>query len=111
MSVSIRNTKLSLIGAMLDAPLMAVSARWPKTIHAVDMEQVIKGWERQTYKSACGKSGLRFVGVDTEDGEFIALWPPRLKGLPPSTERCQDCFIATGRMRPRTAWNKREDAA
>lgn len=98
----------TLIGAALDAPLMAVLRRWPNRLHAVDMEHVVKGWDRGSYLSACGLQGVRLVGVDVDEVTVVAPWPPRLRGLPAGRVRCRDCWEVTGRMRPRTEWKPKE---
>ena len=90
----------NLLGCAFDAPLIAISLRWPKTLHAVTMEQVIHGWKRGTFKSACGRKGLRLLGIGSEE-KVAARWPPGLKGLAPYV-RCRDCWEATGKKRPRT---------
>ena len=85
---------MSLLTCAFNAPLIAISLRWPKTLHAVEMKQVIHGWQRRTFESVCGRKGLRLLGDN-------ALWPPGLKGLDPCV-RCRACWEATGKKRPRT---------
>lgn len=96
----------TLIGATFNAPLMAILKRWPHTLHAVDMEHVVNGWERGTFQSICGLRGLRVVGTEVEGVSIAVPWPPALKSLPPGTERCRDCWVESGRMRPRVRWRK-----
>jgi hypothetical protein len=96
-----------LFGLAFDAPLIGVLQRWPNTIHAVDMESVIDGvMGSGTFTSACGVRRLRLWGSNG----VAALWPPRLKGMPAQFSRCRDCWVATGRMRPRVNWKPAEDA-
>jgi hypothetical protein len=92
---------ISLLGAAMDAPLIAFSRRWPDTLHAVTMEQVVKGWKQGTFVSACGRSGLRLMALNREQ-QMAALWPPAVRGLAPDLIRCRECWEWTGRMRPRT---------
>lgn len=93
-----------LIAAAFDAPLMAVLRRWPNRLHAIEMEEVIGGWDRFSFQSACGLRGLRIVGYERE-GQMLAVpWPPRLAGMPAGRIRCFACWSATGRMRPRSEW-------
>jgi hypothetical protein len=92
---------VTLIGAALDAPLMAVRQRWPNSLHAVDLKHVIEGWERGTFHSVCGLKGLRLVPATVDGFRIAAAWPPRLRGLPDHLERCRTCWIESGRMRPR----------
>ncbi|HEY7822151.1 MAG TPA: hypothetical protein VIG24_04935 [Acidimicrobiia bacterium] len=107
----------SLIGAALDAPLMSVLARWPDRVHAVEMKQVVEGWDRGTFTTVCGISGTRLIGVTVIEPEgsatIAACWPPRVRGdgaMPSHRERCRECFEKTGRMRPRTEYRARETA-
>jgi len=88
----------SLIAVALDAPIMAVLRRWPKTTHAVTFEAIIEGWWRGTFTSACGIRSLRLVGHDG----LAARWPPKVKHCP--YVRCRECWVATGKRRPRTRW-------
>ncbi len=94
----------SLLSAALDAPLLAVLKRWPNTTHAITMESVIDGWDRGTFTSACGMKTLRLVG----NGNGAAVcWPPRIKGCP--MERCRECWVATGKKRPRSHWTRKDN--
>jgi len=104
---------MMLVAVMFDAPVMGVSRRWPNTVHAVDMEGVVEGWGRGTFKSTCGKTGLRFWGHEVEGVLCAAPFPPRVKGMPDSTERCRECWVLTGKKRPRVEWRQyeRETAA
>lgn len=98
-----------LFGLALDAPLMGVLKRWPDKLHAITQKAVIHGslYGRGKYESACGLKGLRLVGGAAEGEVIAAPWPPRLKGLPKEKTRCQDCYEATGRLRPRCNWASR----
>ena len=96
----------SLLGAALDAPLIGIRKRWPATIHAIEMGQVVDGWERGTFTSACGVSGLRLEGVNMEQQTIAVRFPPRLQGMPSDRDRCRPCWVATGRKRPRVEWVK-----
>jgi hypothetical protein len=94
-----------LLGLAFAAPLIAVSKRWPSTLHAVDMDGVFDGtFGRGTFAAACGVTGLRLWGQPVDERMVAALWPPRLAGTPVQFSRCRDCWLATGRMRPRTEW-------
>lgn len=96
-----------LLTAALTAPLMGALRRWPKRLHAVNIDQVVQGWERGTFHSVCGLRGLKLVGTEIEQETYAAPWPPRLKGLPSGYVRCQDCYISTGKMRPRTEFRSK----
>ena len=98
-------TNISLIGLMLDAPLLGVLRRWPDRLHAVDMQAIAEGWDRGTFHAACGARSLRLVGARWNDERVAALWPPRIRSLPPHRVRCRTCWEATGRMRPRVDWS------
>jgi hypothetical protein len=99
---------MNLFGAALDAPLMAVRKRWPNTIHAIDLQHVVGGWDRGTFWSACGLRGLRLVGTHYDEALIAAPWPPRLRGLPEDTERCRECWELTGKRRPRSTYTSKE---
>lgn len=102
---------MNLIGVALDAPVMGVSKRWPNTVHAVEMGEVIAGWDRGTFVSACGKRGLRFWGHEVQGTLVAAPFPPRVKGMPEDLTRCRECWVATGKKAPRTQWVPKETAA
>lgn len=92
-----------LFGLAFDAPLIGVRKRWPKTLHAVEMEAVMDGaLGPGTFVSACGAKGLRLLSHIIEGNQLAALWPPAVKNLP--GERCRECWERTGRKRPRTKW-------
>jgi hypothetical protein len=94
-----------LFGLLLDAPLMGVLQRWPNTLHAVTKNAVAESAFRGSmYESACGKRGLRLV--DVGDG-MAAVWPPSTRGLPEHLTRCEACWEATGRKRPRIRFRVR----
>lgn len=102
----------SLLGLMFDAPLVGLLKRWPDTLHAVEMKAVIDGaLGRGTFRSACGRRGLRLLGQDLDGSYLAARWPPRLRGMPKKIERCRECWLETGRMRPRTEWEVVSDAS
>ena len=92
----------SLIGLMLDAPLVGVLQRWPKRLHAIPMDGISP--HRMSFESACGLSGLRLFPADYVGERVAAPWPPRVKGMPEGFVRCRVCFEATGRPRPRCDW-------
>jgi hypothetical protein len=41
---------------------------------------------------------------------IAAPFPPRIKGMPDTMERCRECWIATGKRRPRVEWLRRAAA-
>lgn len=98
-----------LLDVLFAAPIIAVSKRWPRVVHAVEVEALVEGWNRGTFVSACGVSGLRLMGAALDDGsDFVGLFPPRLKGMPDEMSRCRTCWEATGRKRPRCSWTRRD---
>lgn len=93
---------LSLIAACFNAPLIGVDEETlnslPVVLHAIEMKQVVAGWERGWVESACGVSPLKLFAA----GAVMGLWPPRVRGLSPNGKvRCRDCQKATGSKRPR----------
>ena len=106
-TVSFEAAKAPLLGILLDAPLIATSARWPRELHAVDIPELLDRYAKGlTVTAACGATGLRVVG---QDG-YAVLWPPRVKGLA-SKVRCGDCWERTGRKRPRATFRGEADDA
>lgn len=91
---------MPLFGAMVFAPLVAINPRWPRVLHAVEMEEIAHAWPNGSVTSECGRSRLRVLA----SGSDLVLWPPRVKGLTPDHERCADCYVATGRKRPRSTF-------
>lgn len=94
---------IPLISLMLFAPLCAiVPGRKKKVIHAATMEGISEKY-RQSEKrrpSVVTACGLRVKIVTFGDGA-VALWPPRVRGLPDVAPRCKECYEKTGRPRPR----------
>ena len=87
---------MNLLQAAFGAPLVGVSKRWPKVLHAITMENVIRDWESNTTTAACGRSQLKILG--TKNG-YALPWPPLHRCAP--DERCRPCWVATGKKRPR----------
>ena len=84
--------------ALLNAPLCAISRRWPRVIHAAPIDQISGAFVRgETIAAPCGARRLRLLG---DDGVLV-LWPPFAKCQPLS--RCRKCWELTGRKRPRFA--------
>ena len=85
---------MNLIQAMIHAPLIGVSVRWPKTFHAIEAKTMIRPWiDGKSYTAACGKTGLWIVQ------EGPVPWPPPHRMN--THERCWPCWIATGKPRIR----------
>jgi len=90
---------VSMVEAAFSAPLCGISIRWPKVLHAVEMREIVKAWPDGTVVAACGVKGLRLLDVG---GRLPLLWPPAVKGLAPLHVRCRECWVKTGRKRPRS---------
>lgn len=91
-----------LLDAAFHAPLCAVSKRWPRVVHAAELEEIIRAWPRKSGRqrlivAPCGASGLRLLGVG--GGTHVVLWPPSAKAA--ELTRCRECWVATGQKRPR----------
>lgn len=70
-------------------------------LHAVTMEAIIDAYDgRKTFTAACGADKVKILSVEMK-GEGALPWPPRIAGLAPMS-RCRDCWIATGKKRPRS---------
>jgi hypothetical protein len=64
------------------------------------MEEIIDAYDgRETFTAPCGADRLKILSVGMK-GEEALPWPPRIAGLAPMT-RCRECWVATGRRRPR----------
>lgn len=86
------------LDAMLNAPLCATSKRWPRVLHAAPLDEVVGAYATgRTITAPCGAPRLRLVA----DGGQPVLWPPPAKCAP--LQRCRECWLATGRKRPRRA--------
>jgi hypothetical protein len=98
----------TLFAAALAAPLIGVRKRWPDIHHAIDLDAVCEGWDRGTYRSACGLTGLRMVGAYPQgyEGVHAVQWPPRVSAMPDGVQRCRECWVATGKARPVSAWTR-----
>lgn len=92
---------MNLLWSALNAPLCAVSKRWPSVIHAAEMDEIVRAWPLKgamrppMIVAPCGKRGLRFLAID---GNAV-LWPPPTAAG--DLKRCRTCWVATGRKRPR----------
>lgn len=95
-----------LLSLMLRAPLVGVRQRWPQILHAIPISGLpLSTWPDGKCVSACGKCGLRLL---TEKDGLAAPWPPRLNTVPDGWTRCRDCYVATGKPRPRSEFALRE---
>jgi hypothetical protein len=83
----------AFLDALRNAPLSVVSKRWPRVIHAVTEVELQYRWPGETVTAVCGRRRLRVL----VDGDGPLLFPPSTAELP----RCQQCFVALGRPRPR----------
>lgn len=93
---------MTVIEMLLNAPLIGLQQRWPRKLHAVDVDGVpLKGG---LARSVCGLKGLRLLPLEVGGETTAALWPPRVRGMPARFERCRPCFDATKPKRPRTQW-------
>ena len=97
---------MMLLAVLLDAPISGASRRYPRVIHAIDGAQIVNAWPDRTVAAVCGAKRLRLLVKD----EMALPWPPALKGLDllegGGRERCRECWVETGKMRPR--WRVRE---
>jgi hypothetical protein len=85
-----------LLDAALNAPLSGISMRWPRAIHAVELDELIAKWlKKRTYTAPCGARHLRLLA---SEGRPLLFPPPAIVDDIP---RCRDCWVATGRKRPR----------
>lgn len=88
----------SWLSAQLAAPLVGIQRRWPRTFHAITADAMpLATWgTARTVRSACGKR----VAIAQYAGTVL-LWPVQHR-LPAGFARCAECWVATGRRRPRT---------
>lgn len=84
--------------ALVHAPLVGIQRRWPRTFHAITADDMpLDQWATgRTLRAACGKrvAVLRYAGS-------VLLWPVQHR-LPDGFVRCAECWVATGKKRPRT---------
>lgn len=86
----------NIITVLIHGPLCGATKRNPALVHAIDIEAaaaLAKG--RAVVTAPCGAKNVRFIV--SPDG-LIAPWPLRADG--PIT-RCRECWVATGKKRPR----------
>lgn len=91
---------IGLFQAMLAAPLVGLNQRWPKVLHAVTSDEIAKRWPSGTATAVCGAKRLRIL----KSGPMVVEWPPSVKSLPESHERCRECHQETGKRSPRSRW-------
>jgi hypothetical protein len=102
----VEKTGIPLFQAMIYAPIAGANVRWPKVIHAIDVDEICATWgKRLTCTAVCGAKRLRPMSTRT----LVVEWPVRVKGLAAQGfERCKACHDLTGRKRPRS-WFKTEE--
>lgn len=93
--------RMLLLTHLLNCPLVGVTRKGVKVLHAVDMEGLAKG-KRTTSESRCGKR-VHLFGVIGRTGngteyETPYLWPPYVADMPEYT-RCSDCLKKSERPR------------
>lgn len=96
---------IGLFQAMLAAPIVGLSPRWPRVYHAVESKEIASAWPNGTVTAVCGAKRLRLLA----SGPLVVEWPIGVKGLPEGRERCRACWEATGKKRPRSRFIKREE--
>lgn len=94
---------VSWLQLMFQAPLCAIRpGAGDATLHAVTMESIgdaidDTGADRRLI-GACGAEGLRLIG-ERLGQEAPLPWPPPARGT--GLVRCRECWVATGKRRPR----------
>jgi hypothetical protein len=89
---------VNLVNLMIFGPLGGATKQKPDVVHAITIESGMVGCTKgQTVEAVCGKKRVFFL---TDPERRVMLWPIAAKG--PLT-RCHDCWIATGKKRPRKA--------
>lgn len=95
----------TLFALALTAPhcaLRVVDGAAESVMHAVTMDGFVAAYDgRETLTGACGATDLKVVGLPLSDPAEVLPWPPRVAGLDPFS-RCRDCWVATGKHRPRS---------
>lgn len=101
----------SWLAMLLNAPICGVhpNATVTRVVHALTIDQV--PLKRATGTSACGKRGIKAMGltIDGPDKVLVAPFPPQKRGLPNGLVRCDECWLATGKKRPRIKVTKGGD--
>lgn len=89
---------MNLFNLLVQGPLGGVQKRNPNVVHAITTEAFIAAdCGRLLPTAPCGAKHLYFV---SDKDRRVLLWPIRAAG--PAT-RCRECWVATGKKRPRTA--------
>lgn len=96
---------MNLLNLMVHGPLVGVQKRKPTVAHAITYETFIDAGLGQRMPTApCGAKHLRFL---SDTAGRVCLWPIYQDG---PMERCRECWLATGKKRPRKARVERENA-
>lgn len=86
----------------IHGPLVGMQKRNMTVAHAITLEAFCDaGFGQRMPTAPCGAKHLRFLSMG-ERGNPV-LWPIAKKGGP--IERCEACWIATGKKRPRSKWS------
>lgn len=89
---------MNLLNLMVYGPVCGAQKRKQDVWHALTTEEFIRaGCGERMPTAPCGAKHLRFVTNEAHD--TVMLWPPR-KQVGPYT-RCPECWVATGKKRPR----------
>lgn len=91
---------VNLVQLLLVVPVCAVVAEDEITVHALDADGVnASDWPDGEHFTACGEP----VAAVIPDGDTQrpALWPCPAR-LPEGFVRCRECWVATGKKRPRS---------
>lgn len=92
---------MNLVTLLMAEPVVAVDPGEDTTLHAVTADGIDAGdWPTPVLRSACGVSGVKLVENAGYAGDPVP-WPPPARGLPEGFSRCRECWVATGKKRPR----------
>lgn len=87
----------TLMYLLLGAPWLAAEPGVGRVIHAATMKMLTSPTGEM--ESPCGVA-VKLLPLPWPDGEAVP-WPPQHR-LPPPMTRCRECWVATGRKRPRS---------
>lgn len=91
---------MNLVQLLLVVPVCALARGGDLAVHALDADGVnAKDWPKGEHSTACGL----LVDAVLPDGPSRrpALWPCPAR-LPEGFVRCRECWVATGKKRPRS---------
>lgn len=97
------STILANVALAVNAPLVGLRDQGGAVFHAVTLDMLVAALngDASEMTAPCGATPVGLLPWPEDNGRNSALlWPPPSKAG--KLRRCRDCWLATGKQRPRT---------